>query len=424
MAINETNILGGKAIILTNDFDIWQYRCWISAEKKYIRESLKTKDKELAIELAEKKTIEYMYRVERGDKLFGVCLEEAVDKFIEWKSRFVGLGAKRGIVKGRLNTIITHLNHFKNYVGPKTKIHQIPKSILRSNIVNEVETSYVEFRKEYRISDSSIDNEISTFGMFYRYISDELDLTNVRTLAKCETNKVTGIDNARIRRQTFTIDEYKSFTYAMLSYVAKKKQQLADDEYFDRLLAKQYFLFAANSGMRSGELRQLKWERVALELHKRNGHNSEDILLAKVEVDAQTSKVRIGRTFKCVGEHLQNWANLSKHKTGYIFSRDGKTEMPRKLFNMHFRKIMSFANIEKDRKKALVPYSLRHYFITKQIQEDLSFGDTAIHCGTSVGQIERTYLHLNDTIMNKTALNRFRSDRVNTNYVSVKKLAI
>ena len=85
---------------------------------------------------------------------------------------------------------------------------------------------------------------------------------------------------------------------------------------------------------------------------------------------------------------------------------------------------MSFANIENDRKKALVPYSLHHYFITKQIQEDLSFGDTAIHCGTSVGQIERTYLHLNDTIMNKIALNRFRSDRVNTNYVSVKKLAI
>ena len=62
--------------------------------------------------------------------------------------------------------------------------------------------------------------------MFYRYISDELDLTNVRTLAKCETNKVTGIDNARIRRQTFTIDEYKSFTYAMLSYVAKKNNNL------------------------------------------------------------------------------------------------------------------------------------------------------------------------------------------------------
>ena len=31
---------------------------------------------------------------------------------------------------------------------------------------------------------------------------------------------------------------------------------------------------------------------------------------------------------------------------------------------------------------------------------------------------------LNDTIMNKTALNRFRRDRVNTNYVSVKKVAI
>ena len=34
MAINEKDILGGKSIILNNNFDIWQYRCWISAEKK------------------------------------------------------------------------------------------------------------------------------------------------------------------------------------------------------------------------------------------------------------------------------------------------------------------------------------------------------------------------------------------------------
>ena len=52
MAFDETDILGGKAVILMNVHEIWQFRMWVGTEKKYVRESLKTKDKALAIELA------------------------------------------------------------------------------------------------------------------------------------------------------------------------------------------------------------------------------------------------------------------------------------------------------------------------------------------------------------------------------------
>ena len=48
MALNETDILGGKAIIFQNDFDIWQFRTWISEEKQYVCKSLNTKDKDQA----------------------------------------------------------------------------------------------------------------------------------------------------------------------------------------------------------------------------------------------------------------------------------------------------------------------------------------------------------------------------------------
>ena len=48
MALNETDILGGKAIIFQNDFDIWQFRTWISEEKQYVRKSPSTKDKHQA----------------------------------------------------------------------------------------------------------------------------------------------------------------------------------------------------------------------------------------------------------------------------------------------------------------------------------------------------------------------------------------
>jgi len=40
MPQNQHEILGGKAIIFTNDFDIWQFRSWIREEKNHVRKSL------------------------------------------------------------------------------------------------------------------------------------------------------------------------------------------------------------------------------------------------------------------------------------------------------------------------------------------------------------------------------------------------
>jgi hypothetical protein len=48
MALNETDIFGGKAIIFQNDFDICQFRTWRSEEKQNVRKSHKTKDKHQA----------------------------------------------------------------------------------------------------------------------------------------------------------------------------------------------------------------------------------------------------------------------------------------------------------------------------------------------------------------------------------------
>ena len=82
MAFDETDILGGKAIILMNDFSIWQFRMWVSDEKKYVRKSLKTKDKSDAIKTAEQMVIEISYRVNNGEKMFGITVAEAVEQFV------------------------------------------------------------------------------------------------------------------------------------------------------------------------------------------------------------------------------------------------------------------------------------------------------------------------------------------------------
>lgn len=82
MAFDETDMLGGKEIMLMNDFGVWQLRMWVSAEKKYVRKSLKTKDKTEAKHIAEEKVFEIGYRVGNGDNILGIRVADAVEEFL------------------------------------------------------------------------------------------------------------------------------------------------------------------------------------------------------------------------------------------------------------------------------------------------------------------------------------------------------
>ena len=67
------------------------------------------------------------------------------------------------------------------------------------------------------------------------------------------------------------------------------------------------YLFAANSGMRSGELRKLKWEDVKIEVV---GVVIQKKLCAS-SGESKHDKVRKSRTFYCVGGlYLKRWGNV------------------------------------------------------------------------------------------------------------------
>ena len=113
-----------------------------------------------------------------------------------------------------------------------------------------------------------------------------------------------NVDGERIRRETFTIDEYNVFTNAMRSYTAKKNtKHLTKNEIFERQMIRHYFLFSANCGLRSGEIRQLKWHNVSTykDITKRRVEGT----FANVLVEKMTSKVRKARrVFSRGGEHI------------------------------------------------------------------------------------------------------------------------
>jgi integrase len=93
--------------------------------------------------------------------------------------------------------------------------------------------------------------------------------------------------------------------------------------------------------------------------------------------------------------------------SGLLFSRDGETELNNSFFNKHFRRVMALTKIEKKRRDQLVPYSLRHFCITQRVMSGVRFSDVAKMCGTSSGQVERTYFHLNEEMMKRTATAKY-----------------
>ena len=145
---NETKILGNKATIYTNKFGMWQFRLWLANENKYVRKSLKTKEKTLAIERGEELYIEVAHKQKSGIKHFGISIKEGVEQYIEARSKEVGLGnvGNVGIVKGRLDTIKTHLKHFLEYVRKDDKVTNLSDNTLVYYERNGKETAYLHFR--------------------------------------------------------------------------------------------------------------------------------------------------------------------------------------------------------------------------------------------------------------------------------------
>ena len=80
---------------------------------------------------------------------------------------------------------------------------------------------------------------------------------------------------------------------------------------------------------------------------------------------------------------------------GYVFSTDdGEAYITRRVLRRLWSEAIAECGLDAERQEALVPYSLRHYFITTRYNKGANLGQLARLCGTSIEQINKTYYHL------------------------------
>jgi site-specific recombinase XerD len=379
--------------------DFWHFRMWLTGEGKYVRISLRTRNRQAAIEKAKQFFFDIKSSQNQGKKYFSRTAQEGVEMYLEQRKKDVDAGL---IVKGRHGTIRSHLQHWVEFIGAKTKL----KELERTDCEN-----YYHFRSQESgkggASLSTIKNEQSTINAMMEWLFKR----NEVTIREFEFKKLPRIyaDEEAIRRATFSRDEVAELRKVLFGAATEAARNIKDKGNLRRFITSYFLMVASITGLRTGEQRQLTWGDIRFETVTKG---DDEVEVVAITVRPETSKVRKRRQFYVQDDELfDNMLKVLKPLMGkqqlsdcLVFSKDGKSMVKEADILETFNWAMTQSTIKNRNNRNLVPYSFRHYFITDRIKSGLSYEKVAKMCGTSVAQIEKTYFHIDKEVLISNAL--------------------
>ena len=389
--------------------EYWHFRMWLSDERKYARFSLKTRSKSTALDKAKLHYHELMAGALAGRRYFSVTTKLGVEMYLEHRAKEIGVPG--GIVKGRYATIKTHLEHWLDVVGRDTKLKELERTDCEDYFFERTKT-----KKKLTISQTTVANEQATINALIKWLYKRgetyIDSFDFKKLARVDTGDESN------RRNTFSDDEVKRIVLALDEYIKEAEANIEHEGNTVKAITGYYLGVSLISGLRRGEQLQLRWDDISDMEHKIATKSKFD--LVKIVVRAETSKVRKTRKFVVKDEQkyfagmLKLAIKLSKEKISeklavenfankLLFSQNGLTSITPRAIGYHFDRLIDRAGV-KVGKRDLVPYSFRHYFITKRVNSNLPAASIAEMCGTSITQIEKTYYHTTEEKMVSNAL--------------------
>lgn len=363
------------AMILRRENGVWYYRQWLPSEGKDYRISLKTRSRATAEELGKKEYFALMQKLQTGQKIFSPTIDEAIRLYLEYRQHDIANGA---ITIGRFQTITTHLKNWRRYIA------STDTDTKAKNLSRDCSLGYFAYRSHEKASRTTILNEQSTVNAMWQYLYNR-KITDFEALDFGKSPKIdNGVANLT-KRQTFTAQEYKQFMVAYKSF--KDDATQSEEEKYRRNVSYYYFLLAFESGMRTGELRQLRWENFRAIPQRKN--------MVQIFVDAATTKVRTSRDVVAKVSYSDFKKALHfEDVNGYVFADLDGTQISEKTLLRHFKSVLTLAEIPLADVRNLVPYSTRHYFATQKMQKGAPMDVLAKIMGTSISQLENTYRHV------------------------------
>ncbi|MCX9597643.1 tyrosine-type recombinase/integrase [Vibrio cholerae] len=394
--------------------EYWQMRMWLAKEKKYARFSLRTRNRDTAIDKAKKHYHELMAQQLAGKTYFSKTAKQGVEEYLKQRAKDVEAEL---IVKGRYGTIKTHLEHWLNYIGRDTKLKEMERTDCENYLHSRTKT-----KRSLNVSQTTVANEQSTINAMvawlYRRNETYIDSFDFKPLKRIDRG-----DEA-LRRSTFTDEEIVVIKTKLEEYIAIAKAAINEEGNITKAVTAYYLLISILTGLRRGEQLQLRWCDIEwMEKNVKGKAEDETYSLVKITVRAETTKVRKTRRFVVkdweyfdeLFKLLQpRYVKATKGKKDVvsfsqtlIFSTNGTSSITARAIQYNFDKIVEMAEIKETDTRDLVPYSFRHYFITDRINRGATPTQVAETCGTSTVQIEKTYYHTTERKMIENAMPEF-----------------
>jgi integrase len=430
---NEDEIPIWDEAVIYKRGEYWQMRMWLGKEKKYARFSLKTRNKDTAIDKAKKQYHVIMGMELAGKTYFSLTTKQGVAMYLEQRMKDVEAGI---IVIGRYNTIVTHLNHWLKFIGKDTKL----KELARTDCENYFgERRQTKKRNDIKISQSTIVNEQSSINAMVSWLFKK----NECYIEAFDFKKLKPIDagDLALKRPIFSKDELLRMKKVLRVYIHEPADDKNDKNNATKAICGCFNGIAMLTGMRRGEMLQLKWGDIGFkdseqEVFTRNGKVINTLFF--ITVRGSISKVRRTRQFM-VGDDgyvyallylaakrvkftglpnkysdkaeqflIKNLGTLQAILSDeLIFSVDGYAPVTPRAIYVHFDYLLERAEVQNVAERGIVHYSFRHSFITHKVNSGLDLMTVAEMCGTSVAQIERTYYRTTVEKMKSNALSDY-----------------
>ena len=384
---DETHFFDGLCMIYrtTNSGDIWQFRMYAVNEQRYIRLSLKTRDKEKAEKLARDYFIQYSARIAKGELLFTINTEQMREKYLEYVDERVESGI---ISKGRAENIKIFTRRCVEFVGANKKVGSIEG------------TDFMEYRAFRQKSKADITmtvvvNELISIRQMFNWAQKkgivsrdfEMDWGDIK------------IKKHEVRREGYSVAEYKVLSKYAAKWYSKvgKLDDNKEEEIFYRKSIRDFIGIMANYGMRTGELLQLRWKDV-----KANSVTG----LAEIKIRAETSKG--GEDRENTGRRADIFLRRKVYSTwnnenDYVFSDFKQRRMMSKdRLYRYYKKLCDEIELEEKGWKKRDIYALRHFYISLHLLLGKVDAYTiARWAGTSLVQIQKHYDNVKDKQVSK-----------------------
>ena len=370
---------------------------WVSKEKGYVRESLRTRDLTTALALGKSRCLELLADVRAGKKLLGITLGQLVELYIKWRQLDVD---GNSITKGRLTTIKSQLVHLIAYKGANLRVSELGRSALGD---------YAQWRRTtgHGAADVTIKNEQATLnhliGYAYREGYSHFEKFDFPRLKISEPG----------RRDTFTLDEYDSLVQALRGWCSKAA---APDPSVraERLMVRDCIYVASNTMLRVGELWQLRWRDIE-GYEATTDDKGRPRLLVTLRVRAEIAKTRRTRLITTRGGHFFRRLRAQSKFTNpdhYIFCGvSGEVRYSRRKFYAAWAVLMELAKIEDHKNRQVTWYSLRHFGVTCRLKAGATSFDVAKIVGTGTNFIDQHYGHFDQAMSKAVALKNYDINR-------------